>query len=213
MGSLIQDYDSLNFLQRREEFCRSLLRDCDSDIEIISNTCKYVRDKTYANYIPKLKFLEMHELPSGEVTKTEILVFDGLNWNPLWNTRFINETEIIIEFDNLSFKDSLNAIYSVCEELIKLKIHFCLFGCLVETCPHIRIYDFLPEGLETKDHYLVRLLFCEKVVPEKYFGNLDKNMLMTGKTCCLEFAKHWRHGVMFRLLFEHIPKEVENVTT
>lgn len=213
--AIVSKYEGLNFLEKRQVILGWLLNFSPFETESfpikneiskgINNRFSFSKKNHYVNY-KGMKVNEQHEV-DGECISKQDEYFDGLNFNVLWNTRRIFPTEIRIEFESMLFTDNLKHFYDTCLNLIKQKIHFCAFYSLGQKCPHIIIYDLLPNGLDDDVSYQTRLLFCRLVVPMNSLAYLDLGMLRTGHKCQLEFSKHWRHGTMFKLLFEHIPGE------
>lgn len=180
---IIKQYNDKTNLQRRKEFI----------------------DWLGVRTIPHLKLCEMVEF-DGEVSSTKDDVYNGpAFFNPMWNTRYLMPTELRIEFDHKDLSVNLNFFYTTCINLIKANIHYCTFYAVGQRCPHIIIYDLLPEeGLTLLQKKKARELFCKKVVPMEAMYYLDRGLLGPHKVC-LEFAKHWRHQTVFDLMFEHVP--------
>ena len=204
MTSIISNYDELNFLERRKAFLDWRLLKSDPVIywkkikNEIAIACNGGKDKLYY-----CNSCDVATIKEGKVIDEDY--YTGYNFDKSWNTRFIDPKEIVIEFDT-PLEQSINMFYDTAMSLVKGKFHFIVFYAAGMRCPHIRIYDLLPDGLTLDEQYNARSLFVRKIVDWAYLQYLDYTLLNTGQTIQLEFSKHFKYGTMFKLLFEHVPE-------
>jgi hypothetical protein len=207
-AELNKSYDELPFIEKRHKFLNWLLMRRLWDVEKIPIKDKIARachrSDYVLNYVSPIVVNEQHRTDKEDSFEKDER-FDGMNFNPSWNTRRVQPTEIIIEFDNEFQIKNIRWFYDTAINLIQNKIHFVVFYAVGMKCPHIRIYDLLPEDLDDDIAKEVRLIFARSVVPMDAMSYLDKGLLSTGHKCQLEFAKHWKYNSMFKLMAEHLP--------
>lgn len=139
---------------------------------------------------------------SPEGILSDALFFDTYRQNiSNINTREVQPTELIIEFDCEQEK-AFRFIADVYYKLIELGYNFFVWYAEGQRCPHIRIYDFLDDNLTIEQQEFQRKVFVANLCSEESLPFLDKSLLITGKTCQLEFAKHWRYDTMFKRVLE-----------
>jgi hypothetical protein len=124
------------------------------------------------------------------------------------NTRQQLTTETRAEIDKLDFDSAMNLICDICLELIKNKIHFCVFYAEGQRSPHIIIYDFSElAGLSAFQRLKARAKFWRWIIPFR-FHLLDHSIWNDEHYVPLEFSIHWKHQTPFNLVFEYVPEEL-----
>lgn len=215
----MRNYELLTNIERRQEHLNFLLRFCPIEIKHIPIKSDWVKwfyahseghlIECRPNYEQKIK---VYSLTNPNEEPLEADFYDRTNFKKEWNLREILETELVIEFDALP-EIALKACYTTCINLINDKMHFVVFYAEGMRCPHIHLYDFLPlEELTPEQQKWVRLSYCNKVVDWADLRYLDRSLMETGHTISLEFSKHFRHGKMLKLMFEHVPHKPLNDT-
>lgn len=210
-GYVIGTAPKLSFLDKRMNHLRDLMVKCRYDISYhpimnsIAQVCARmvgVKNNRYMNSTPEFKlytFKGLEELPNGEH-------FNGLNFNPSWDTRDILLDEIILELEKGTPEQNARATFETILNLQKLQIEFYVFYAEGMRTPHIHIYGMLPEVCDWVEKELACLIFARKVVPMEYFHLLD-TALFSQHTISLEFSKHYKHGTMLRCIWSYSPKE------
>jgi hypothetical protein len=207
-----QSYESLTFLQKRQAFLSSQIKEVDYKNVFFENKCKYLskrkpQEQHNINYetiysYPKVYILKPNETGEFELSAGEY--FNGSNFNPDWNTRDIFLSEGVIEIEKGNRQTNLKGTYDTCLNLIKYKIHFAVFYAEGMRTPHIHIYEIFKDCEDWAIKELSMALFCRQVVPFEFFHLID-TALFGQHTIALEFSKHYKYSFMNKLLFEHMP--------
>ena len=156
------------------------------------------------NINPSVEVLEMYS-NGKETIKIKKQIPQYLKEYYYCNTRKKIPTETRAEIDKLELEKAIEVICKICLELIKSKIHFCVFYAKGQRSPHIIIYDF--EDLKELKPYQrdkAQLEFWRSLIPF-HVHNLDRSIWQDDHYVPLEFAPHWKYGTPFNLLFEYNP--------
>ena len=143
--------------------------------------------------------------------KNEALKGRKTHWQYDKETRFANtrtklKTETRAEIDKLPLEKALSVSWRIIKELIRRDYHFVVFYAEGGRSPHIILYDF--EELKELDEYkreIAQREFWKSIAPFDYHS-LDQSIWQSDHYVPLEFAPHWKHGNVFDLCFEWIPK-------
>lgn len=153
---------------------------------------------SWVDYISPIKLATLSK--DGILSDWETYA-QGNEFNQAWNTRQVQPTELVIEFDcpqDKAFRFLAQAYYA----LIAKGYSFSVWYAEGQRCPHIRIYDFLPDDLTEKQANIARIFFCRNLLDFDAHPFLDYHLLETGHSVQLEYSKHWHYGTMFKKVLE-----------